>query len=62
MLSPLSSPLLLVFLLLLPTSLLARPSGGDQLLASVKEKGTEDYEVRLHCSKVFNITILAITT
>jgi len=43
MLSPLSSPLLLVFLLL-PTNLLARPNGGDQILASVKEKGTEDYE------------------
>jgi len=42
MLSPFSYPLLLVFLLL-PTHLLARPNGGD-LLASVNQEGTEEYE------------------
>ena len=45
MLSPFSSPLLLVFLLL-PTHLLGRPNGGE-ILASVNGEGTEDYEVMI---------------
>ena len=54
MLSPFSSPLLLVFLLL-PANLLGRPNGGD-LLASVKEGTTEDYEVSSHCIAATDIS------
>merc|ERR1712032_137323 len=43
MLSPFSSPLLLLVSLLQPNHLLARPNG-DELLGSVNSEGTEDYE------------------
>ena len=61
MLSPFSSPILLLLVsLLLPNHLLARPNG-DELLASVKSEGTEDYEVSdciagTNIVKVFNST------
>ena len=59
MLSPFSSPLLLVFLLL-PANLLGRPNGGD-LLASVNQEGTEDYEVS-NVMQPLTFQILTITT
>ena len=60
MLSPFSSPILLLVCLLLPNHLLARPNG-DELLASVNSEGTEDYEVSdcvagKNIVKVFNST------
>ena len=59
MLSPFSSPLLLLVSLLQPNHLLARPNG-DELLASVNSEGTENYEVSdciagKNIAEVFNI-------
>ena len=59
MLSLFSSPLLLVFLLL-PANLLGRPNGGD-LLASVNQEGTEDYEVS-NVMQPLTFQILTITS